>query len=96
MFLFTLLGMIIGALTVVFALENTTVVTVNFMEWHLTTSVGFIVLGAFLTGIATTIASMLPRLISNELHEYAIRREQQRAASGTEYATTVTEQKVTS
>lgn len=87
MVLYLLAGVLVGSLTVLFAMDNTALVTVSFMEWHSTAPLAFILLAAVLVGIALTLLTMLPLFIRNALDEYARRREQRKLETAS-YATT--------
>ena len=88
-----LLGIFIGSMTVIFALENTAPVTVSFLSDQVTAPLAAIVLGSVLSGVVITLLAMLPRFIREALDAYALRREQKREAT-VQYETSVAEQKV--
>jgi lipopolysaccharide assembly protein A len=75
MVLFIFLGAIIGIFSVVFAMQNTALVTVTFLDWHVAAPLAVIVLGAAVFGIAVTLLTMLIGVISNALMEYRQKRE---------------------
>jgi len=94
MVLFLFLGAIIGIVSVVFAMQNTAVVTVTFLDWHVAAPLAVIVLGAAVFGIAVTLLGMLLGVISNALTEYKLRREQRVIETIPSYKSEVTEQQV--
>ncbi len=77
MFFVLLLGMIIGAGIVFFALENTALVTLTLFTDHVTVPLAFVVLVALAAGIAITLLAMLPRFIQDALDERALRRQRE-------------------
>jgi uncharacterized integral membrane protein len=60
------LGIVIGAFFVIFALENTTVTTINFVSWTLSLPLALLVTGALCLGAVATIIAMIPGFIKNE------------------------------
>ena len=87
-----LLGIFIGSLTVMFALENTSLVTISFFGDQVTAPLAAILLLSVVAGILITLVAMLPRFIRDALDAYAVRREQRREAA-VQYETSVAEQK---
>ena len=71
-----LLGIFIGSMTVIFALENTAPVTVSFLSDQVTAPLAAIVLGSVLSGVVIKLLAMLPRFVREALDAYALRREQ--------------------
>ncbi|MDO8523599.1 MAG: LapA family protein [bacterium] len=71
-----LLGIFIGGMTVVFALENTAPVTVSFFSDQFTAPLAAVIVLSLLSGITITLLAMLPRFIRDALDAYARRREQ--------------------
>jgi len=74
MFIFLILGAIIGALSVVFFLQNTETVTVMFLSFEIESSLAIILAAAFMGGILTTILLSLPSLISDWLEGARLER----------------------
>jgi len=60
-----ILGLIIGALSVIFALQNVFSVTVSFLTWNLTASLALIISIALLLGLVVGILFTLPESIKN-------------------------------
>ena len=58
-------GLLLGALAVVFALQNIDVITIVFFSWHLTGSLSIILLITMLTGVIVTLLILLPKSISD-------------------------------
>src|SRR5688572_30057429 len=65
MIILFIVGLLLGALTVVFALQNIAVITVTFFSWHLTGSLAVILLLAIGSGVLVTILLILPESIKN-------------------------------
>lgn len=64
MIILFIVGLLLGAVSVVFALQNVEVVTLSFFAWNLTGSLALIILMAILTGILITLLLLLPESIS--------------------------------
>jgi len=58
-------GLMIGALVVIFALQNIFAVTVTFLVWELTTSLALLVAICVLVGLLTGILLSVPESIRN-------------------------------
>lgn len=69
------LGIILGGITVIFALQNTAVVAVTFLSWQLTAPLALILLACMLGGIALVLLVILPFLIRDEMAARRITRE---------------------
>ena len=59
-----ILGVILGALTVVFALQNVAEVTVTLFSWHFTGSLATLLLATLALGIVISLLMVLPESIS--------------------------------
>lgn len=64
MILFLVLGLIIGAVSVVFVLQNIPPVDVNFLTWNLHGSLSVILLATLLVGMLISALVLLPGFIS--------------------------------
>jgi uncharacterized integral membrane protein len=67
MFIFLILGAIIGSFSVVFVLQNTTAVSVMFLSWQIEGSLAIILTATFVGGVLTTMLFFLPGLLSDWL-----------------------------
>ncbi len=67
MIFFLILGILLGALLVIFILQNMLVVTVSFFAWQLTASLALVLFLAVLCGIVITLLMLLPNLIRDDL-----------------------------
>ena len=75
MLLSLILGIILGATTVVFALQNVALVTVTFASWHVTAPLAVLMLGCMLLGIVFALLLLLPFLIRDEIKARRILQE---------------------
>lgn len=60
-------GILLGSLSVVFALQNVAMVTVTFLAWQVTAPLALVLLGSMLSGIVITLLVSLPSLIRDAL-----------------------------
>ena len=74
MIVFLILGAILGALLVIFVLQNFTVVTVTFLTWHITGSLALVLLASIVSGIVITLLTLLPGLIRDDFKVRALKR----------------------
>jgi putative membrane protein len=70
-----ILGVILGAVAVIFVLQNTAVVTVSFITWHLTGSLALVLLATIITGIVITLLMLLPGLIRDDFQLSALKKQ---------------------
>ena len=66
MLLLLILGLLIGALSVVFALQNIAVITVTFLAWQVTGSLAVILLVAMVAGMIMSILVSIPEVIKDQ------------------------------
>ncbi len=78
MLLALILGILLGGAGVVFAMQNTDLITVSFLTWQFTAPLALILLSTMVLGIIVALLSLLPVAIRDALDAYAIRREQRR------------------
>lgn len=74
MFIFLLLGAIIGALSVVFVAQNTTPISVTFLSWEIEGSLAVILTLTFVGGVLMTALFSIPGLISDWVESARLRR----------------------
>ncbi|HVV38946.1 MAG TPA: LapA family protein [Candidatus Paceibacterota bacterium] len=67
MIFFLIIGIVLGALLVVFILQNMMVVTVSFFAWQMTASLALILFLAVLCGVTIALLLLLPNLIRDDL-----------------------------
>ncbi len=60
MFIFLVIGLLLGAVTVIFALQNITTVTVVFLAWQIEGSLAVIILLAVASGILISLLASFP------------------------------------
>lgn len=72
---FLIIGLILGALTVVFALQNTAVIGVTFLAWQVEGSLALILMLAVLVGIIIFMMFSLPELIRTHLEFSALNKK---------------------
>ncbi|MBI5457418.1 LapA family protein [Candidatus Kaiserbacteria bacterium] len=76
---FTLvLGALLGAFAVVFAMDNSALVTVHLLSWEVTAPLAIILMSAVVLGILVVLIAMIPRAIQRTMEEYAVRREKRK------------------
>jgi uncharacterized integral membrane protein len=65
MIILFILGLLLGGVAVIFALENVTLITVTFFNWQITGSLALILISAICVGVLVTLLLLLPGSISN-------------------------------
>ena len=75
MIIFLVLGLILGALSVVFALQNVVPITITFFVWQIEGSLALILLLAVLTGVLICGLLSIPEVIRNHLRFKALKKE---------------------
>ena len=73
-------GLLLGAVSVIFALQNITVITVSFFSWQLTGSLALILLLAISSGILITLFFLLPEFISSYFKHKSLEEENHKLA----------------
>ncbi len=74
--MFSLLaGLIVGALGVIFAIQNVAVVTVTFLSWQITAPLAFVLLGSMAAGVVAALLFMLPSIMRDEALFSVIERQ---------------------
>ncbi len=75
-----ILGLVLGGVTVVFALQNVSMVTVAFFTWQLQGSLAVVLLLAALAGVLTALFIILPQSIRNYFEFRKFQKENQKLA----------------
>lgn len=75
MLLSLIVGIILGAVAVVFALQNVAEVAVTFASWQMTAPLAVVLLGTLLLGALITLLVLIPSLIRGEVFLKTIHRE---------------------
>lgn len=70
-----ILGIVLGVLSVVFALQNIAVITVTFFSWQFQGSLALILLMAVGMGIVISLLLVLPESISNYFRYRALKKD---------------------
>jgi uncharacterized integral membrane protein len=78
MLIFFILGLILGGVAVVFALQNIADITVVFLGWQLSGSMSLILLLTLLTGVLVTLLILLPKSIGDYFKYKRLQRENAR------------------
>lgn len=79
MLLSLIVGIILGAIAVVFALQNIALVTVSFFTWQITAPLSVIILATVLCGIVLTLLVLLPSVIRDEIYVAAVKKQKREA-----------------
>ncbi len=75
MIILFILGLLLGAVSVMFALENVTTITVTFLQWQATSSVAVVVLFSILVGMIIISLILLPGSVSKYLQYKGLKKE---------------------
>jgi putative membrane protein len=75
MIIFFILGLVLGALAVIFAFQNSDIISVVFMGWHIDGSLSVILALSVLTGILIALLLTLPELITNYFQYRSLRKK---------------------
>lgn len=78
MIIFFILGIVLGGISVVFVLQNVTVITVTFFTWHITASLALVLIASIISGIIITLFLLLPESIGNYFKFKMLERENQK------------------
>lgn len=70
-----ILGIILGAISVIFALQNVTVITVSFFSWQIQGSLALILLVSVFMGILISLLIVLPESIMNYFKYKNLKKE---------------------
>jgi len=68
-------GIILGAISVIFALQNTAIITITFFTSQITGSLALILVSALLMGIVITLLLVLPESIRNYFRYKNLKKE---------------------
>lgn len=75
MALFLILGALLGAVSVIFVLQNITPITVSFFAWQIEGSLAIILFLALLSGMFITLLMFLPGFIRDEFRFSALKKQ---------------------
>ncbi len=69
------MGLVLGAMTVIFALQNVTPITVVFMSWRIEGSLALILIITMLAGVAFSLLMSLPGLIKKSFQISGLKKQ---------------------
>lgn len=75
MLLSLIIGIVLGAASILFAFENTTVVSLTFLGWQFASPIAVIVVLAVAVGVFIGILSALPSIVRRSWYIRTLRRE---------------------
>jgi uncharacterized integral membrane protein len=75
MIILFIVGLLLGAVSVIFAMQNIATITVTFFSWHLTSSLALIILLAITSGILIAILLLVPEIIGNYFKYKNLKKE---------------------
>lgn len=78
MIILFIIGLLLGGVAVMFALQNISIITVSFFSWELTGSLAFILMLAIASGVLVTLLLVLPGSIDSLLKNRKLRKEVER------------------
>lgn len=74
-----ILGAILGAISVIFILENTSLVTITFLSWQFDGSLALVLLLTMLSGVVITLLLLLPSFIRDTFYLSTIQKQKREA-----------------
>ena len=77
MIILFIIGILLGAVAVVFALQNIAVITVTFFSWELTGSLALVLLITILSGMLIAIFLLLPQFIKSHFKFKNLQKEKE-------------------
>ncbi len=80
MFILFILGILLGGVAVIFALQNVTITTVTFFYWQFHSSLAVILLMAVFSGIVATLLILLPQNIEGYFNYRHLKKENEKLA----------------
>ena len=80
MILALILGFILGAVAILFILENNAVVALSFMQWQFETTIALVVILSILFGILLSLLMILPGAIGNSFRMRRLRKHNEALA----------------
>lgn len=78
MLLSLILGFLLGAAALLFALQNTAVVALSFLGWSFATSLALLILIAFTIGIIVSVLISLPHALRDRFRLMSLTKENRR------------------
>ena len=78
MIILFILGLVLGGVAVIFALQNIAVITVSFFQWQITGSLAVVLMAAIFAGVVVTVLLLLPGSIGNYFRNRRLVKDVQR------------------
>lgn len=75
MIIFLILGLVLGSISVIFALQNVTPIAVSFLAWQVEGSLALILLLALLTGVLICGLLSIPEVFKNQKKFKLLKKE---------------------
>ena len=75
MVFFLVLGLLIGAITIIFALQNVAIISVLFFTWQVSGSLSIILLIAMLSGVLICVLVGIPSVIKTHMEFSELKRK---------------------
>jgi uncharacterized integral membrane protein len=75
MVIFLIIGILVGAITVIFALQNIVTITVSFLAWKLTGSLALVLILAVIAGLVISTLFALPGIIRSHFQITALKKQ---------------------
>lgn len=75
MLFFLILGLLLGSVTVIFALQNTEIITVSFFAYQFSGSLALILLLAALSGVVVCLFLSVPEMIKSHIQFSALKKQ---------------------
>ncbi len=90
MIIFVIIGLILGATAVIFAFQNTMVITVTFLLWRFDASLAVVLILAIISGMIASLLVSIPELIEDYYKFRNVVKEKRRLEAEVEsYKTTI-------
>jgi uncharacterized integral membrane protein len=75
MIIFLIIGILVGAITVIFALQNINEATVSFLAWDLTGSLALIIILSVVAGLLISTLFALPGILKSHLQIVNLKKQ---------------------
>lgn len=84
MFISLLLGFLLGAAAIVFALQNTAIVALRFMSWEFESSLALLVVVTLILGMLISVLASIPAAVSTAFRIMGLKKENKRLVTEVE------------
>lgn len=91
MILSLILGFLLGAAALLFALQNTAVVALSFLGWQFESSLALLTLMAFATGVIVSLLVSIPSAVKDSFRIMGLKNENKKLADELQKAQSVPE-----